>query len=173
YFVHVETLPVSFLRDYDARKLIINPLPTQDIFNDEVVSEIIRVTACHPFLIQAISSELVDILNIKRARSASLQDVTPAIDNLLEHWDSFFADLWNRTDEEQRSCLKALVNIGQATASELALYTRLNEKVVYQVVKKLYERDLITKSKRHPSYSITISIFANWVERRIMEAERG
>jgi len=177
HFVHVETLPVSFLRENEARELIIKPLsnkhlPAQDIFNNEVVSEIIRVTACHPFLIQAICSELIDILNENRCKSASLQDVPTAIDHLLEHWDSFFVDLWNHPNKEQRSCLKVLVNVGQATAPQLAQYTHLDEKVVHQTVKKLLERGLITGSKRH-FYSITIPIFSIWAQRRIMEEERG
>src|SRR5581483_3619129 len=157
----------------EARQLIIDPLinnqlPGHDIFNDEVVSEIIHVTACHPFLIQAICSELIDRLNSRGCKSASLQDVTTAIDNLLENWDSFFVDLWNRTEKEQRSCLRALVNMGQATAPQLVQCTRLDESKVRQVIKKLYERDLITGSTH---LSITVPIFSTWVERYIMEEE--
>ncbi|HLG60471.1 MAG TPA: hypothetical protein VKY19_00955 [Ktedonosporobacter sp.] len=177
YFVHVKTLPVRFLLDNEARQLIIDPLinselPGHDIFNDEVVSEIIRVTACHPFLLQAICSELIDILNIKRCKSASLQDVTTAIDNLLENWDSFFVDLWARTNEEQRSCLKVLATIGHATSLQITHQTQLGEEVVYQALKKLCERDLVTGSKGH-LYSIITPIFTTWIMRRIMEAERG
>ena len=174
HFVHVETLPVSFLSPLEARKLILSPLSKQlsayDIFSDEVIDEVIRVTACHPFLVQAMCSKLVEILNTRRCKSVHLQDITIAVDSLLENWDNFFVDLWKRTDEEQRSCLRALVNVGQATAPQLVHHTQLDERVVHQVVKKLRERGLITGSKKH-LYAITIPIFSTWVERRIMEEE--
>ena len=69
YFVNVQTLRVSFLHKDEARRLITRPIPTfpgEDIYGDGVVERIIAETGCHPFLVQAVSSALIDYLNAER-----------------------------------------------------------------------------------------------------------
>jgi hypothetical protein len=61
YFVNVERIKVSFLHPTDARNLIVLPIP--HIFNDEVAEEIMGITHCHPFLIQAVCKHIIEILN--------------------------------------------------------------------------------------------------------------
>jgi uncharacterized protein len=112
YFVNVQTLRVSFLKEPEARKLITRPVenyPGDEIFAEDIVDEIIRVTGCHPFLVQAICSEMIDTLNAEKRVRAKLKDVEAAVGQVLENWwDTYFRDLWVRTHEEQRKCLFAV-----------------------------------------------------------------
>jgi hypothetical protein len=102
YFVNAQALKVSFLRPAEAYHLITQPVPHflgQRIFGDEVIERIIHVTGCHPFFIQAMCSALIENLNLDDRQQAEPGDVALAMDQVLENWwDTYFRDLWERTD---------------------------------------------------------------------------
>ena len=106
YFVNVQTLRVSFLQEAEARQLITQPVPeypSEEIFGVGVVECIIEQTGGHPFLVQAVCSALIDNLNAERREQAEVADVKTAVEQVLGNWwDTYFRDLWERTDEEQR-----------------------------------------------------------------------
>lgn len=166
YLVNVRTLNVSLLRPADAENLITEPVahyPGRRIFDKEVVDEIIRVTGCHPFLIQAVCSELIDLLNAENRKQACLPDVAAAATEALQSWwDTYFRDLWERTTEVQRLCLAALRRPGDTTLEEVAQETGLDVRTVTQALNKLKQRDLAF-SKGH-GYSIVAPMFEKWVE---------
>ena len=124
YFVNAKTFRVSFLKPIEARDLITKPIPgfpSQQLFTADIVEEIIQVTGCHPFLIQAVCSELIDDLNHENCERVEMQDVTNAVTNVLENWgDTYFRDLWLRTDQQQRMCLTLLSQKGTSGVSTLA-----------------------------------------------------
>jgi len=52
YFVSAQVLKVGFLSHAEARRLITRPVPdypSEQIFGEEIIEEIMRVTGCHPF----------------------------------------------------------------------------------------------------------------------------
>lgn len=167
HFVNVKTLRVSFLHPTDARHLITNPVPdypSDKIFGEGVVDEIIRVTGCHPFLVQAVCSELIDIINADMRERAELEDVENAVDGVLESWgETYFRDLWERTDQEQRLCLHALRTLGTATFSQLCSECHMDEDRTYQVLQILCKRDLTRVE--HDVYQIATPILHAWLER--------
>ncbi|HLZ61154.1 MAG TPA: AAA family ATPase, partial [Ktedonosporobacter sp.] len=166
YLVNVRTLKVSVLRPTDAENLITEPVshyPGGKIFDREVVDEIIHITGCHPFLIQAICSELIDILNADHRQHVCLPDVDVAAKEVLQGWwDTYFRDLWERTPTEQRLCLSVLRHPGAATLEAVAQETGLDSRIVTQALNKLKQRDLVF-SKDY-DYSIVAPMFEKWVE---------
>ncbi len=170
YFVNVQTLKVSFLEESEAYQLITRPMtdfPGEEIFGEDVIKEIIRVTCCHPFLIQAICSRLIDNLNAQNRTQAYLDDVETTVEEILESWETYFQDLWNRTDHEQRACLFSLIVAYKAgsdgTVSTIKQHTGLSDNVIYRTLKLLLERDLIRRNEN--TYHIAAPIFSKWVER--------
>ena len=108
YFVNVRTLHMGFLQQEEALQLITHPVenyPADDIYGIDVVEKIITETGCHPFLIQAVCSALIDNLNTERRAMAAIRDVEQAIEKVLEEWNGYFYELWTRTDNNQRVCL--------------------------------------------------------------------
>jgi hypothetical protein len=167
HFVNVKTLRVSFLHPTDAYQLITRPIehyPSDQIFGEGVVDEIMRVTGCHPFLIQAICSELIDILNADLHDRAGLTDVERAMNSVLESWgDTYFRDLWERTDLEQRICLRSLGELGHATISQIREQSNLSEQQTHLALQTLCKRDLARTDQE--IYCITVPIFHAWLER--------
>jgi AAA+ ATPase superfamily predicted ATPase len=169
YLVNVRTLKVSLLRPTDAEKLITEPVshyPGERIFDKEVVDQIIRITGCHPFLIQALCSELIDILNTEHRRQVCLPDIDTAAKEVLQSWwDTYFRDLWERTGKEERLCLAALRQLNEATSEEIVRQSRMNERIVTQALERLQRRDLVLGKDDH--YSIVAPMFEKWVELNI------
>jgi AAA+ ATPase superfamily predicted ATPase len=167
YLVNAQTLKVSFLQPAEARHLITQPVPnfpSQHIFADGVVEQIIQVTGCHPFLIQALCSALIENLNADNRDRAEIQDVTLATNQVLENWwDTYFRDLWERSDQDQRTCLVALRNIGEDDPLQIAQQCSLEEKAVRRTMQTLLKRDLVLQEKN--KYRIAAPIFSEWVER--------
>ena len=167
YLVNAQTLKVSFLQPAEARHLITQPIPnfpSQHIFADEVVEQIIYVTGCHPFLIQAMCSALIEDLNADNRERAEIEDVTLAMNQVLENWwDTYFRDLWERSDLDQQTCLVALRNIGEGDLLQIAQQCGIDEKAVRRTIQTLLKRDLVLQEKSR--YRIAAPIFCEWVER--------
>ena len=169
YFINVQMLRISFLKVEEARYLITHPtthFPGEEIFSREVVEAIIAETGCHPFLIQAVCSALITLLNVQRQEQATLSDVTRAVERVLEDWAGHFAHLWNRTDKEQRACLEALLPLQQASLEQLQAQTQLENKIVRRTMQQLLRRDLVTREVED-SYSIAVPMFRGWLDHNI------
>ncbi len=168
YFVNVQTLSVSFLHKDEARRLITRPVrgfPGEEIYGDGVVERIITETGCHPFLVQAVCSALIDHLNVEKKERAELKDVARAVNRAFTNWwDTYFRDLWLRTDEHQRACLIALRALTIADREHIRQQSGLDEKVVRRTLHALLRRDLVRQNE-DDTYCISTPIFSAWVER--------
>jgi uncharacterized protein len=166
YFVNVETLNVSFLRPDEARQLIIKPVPDfpgEQIFDEPVVAEIMRVTRCHPFLTQALCSIIVTNLNASTRECAELADVKQATEEVFQKWgEHYFRDLWDRTSAEQRRCLDAILTSGANTLPQIQQISGLDSTVTQRTLQKLLKRDLLCREA--DMYRVSMPIFAQWIE---------
>jgi AAA ATPase domain len=166
YFVNVQTLKVSFLNSDEARRLVIHPRPDfqgEEIFGG-VVEQILLQTNHHPFLIQALCSQLVDDLNIEKGQRVELAHVTRAIEQMIDSWDGYFDDLWKRCDEPQRACLLVLYTQEWASPKDiLQQYSHLDEQRIHKALRTLVRRDLVVR-KDDTTYRIATPIFNRWVK---------
>jgi hypothetical protein len=169
YFINVQLLRVSFLKPEEAGHLIIKPTPNypgEKIFPQQVVEMIITETHCHPFLVQAICSALITQLNRDRREQATRDDVEQSIERVLEEWGSHFHNLWIRSDEEQRSCLIALLKEPHTNSRQLALNTESNETIIRHALQRLLQRDLIIQ-KQDGTYELVVPMFRHWLENNV------
>jgi hypothetical protein len=160
YFVNVERIKVSFLRDADARELIQKPV--LDVFSDEVTQEIMHVTSCHPFLVQAICKQIIEQLNDTSRKQAEIEDVSTAISEVFEVWVGYFWDLWDRCDADQRACLLALLALKETDLDQLVEKSGLSKQKTQLALEKLQIRDIVTKS--HANIRFAVPIFAQWMQ---------
>ncbi|GHO92730.1 hypothetical protein KSF_027780 [Reticulibacter mediterranei] len=166
YFVNVETLRVSFLHPDEARQLIVEPLadfPGTQVFAEPVVSKIMQMTRCHPFLTQAICSIIITNLNATTRIQAELADVTNAVEELFQKWGDYFRDMWDRTDAEQRRYIRVVQASGNGMFAQIQEDGGLDEAATRRALQKLLKRDLL--STQDGQYHISMPIFAEWIER--------
>ena len=166
YFVNVELLRVSFLQPEEARQLIMHPVPDfpgEHIFGSEVTEKIVCLTGGHPFLVQALCSALITRLNKAARQQASVDDVLASVDDIFKKWgDSYFGDLWERTDGEQRLCLKAVCTASDSCDVDyIRHYCKLDEVTLVSTLEKLLKRDLLSCDRGE--YRIAAPIFAQWL----------
>ncbi len=168
YFVNVQTLKVSFLNSEEARQLILHPKPGYpgEVIFGTVAEQITQQTNCHPFLVQALCSQLIDTLNVEKRERVETVDMAPVVKQVIESWNGYFDDLWKRCDELQRACLLALdAQEGEEgmTVDEIRRHSQLDEKSVRQVLRVLVSRDLVV-DKDDGTYCIAAPIFRRWVK---------
>ncbi len=122
-----------------------------------------RVTGCHPFLIQAICSTLIDALNVGKLTSIEMQDVDNAVKQVLSRFRPYFQEQWNRAGEPQRACLFALRDLNEGDAMTLQQRSQLDQQILHHALETLLDRDLIcVKDGR---YRIAVPLFSEWVGR--------
>ncbi len=166
YFVNVQTLKIGFLQLDEARQLITRPVPdfpSEQIFGEGVVEEIMRVTNCHPFLVQAVCSALLDALNADKRNQVKLPDVGVAANQVLKNWESYFQDLWWRTNEDQRFCVLALNRLGAGDLPKIEQQSGLDGSRVHGALETLLKRDIIVCE--NDMYQIAVPLFGIWVKR--------
>jgi hypothetical protein len=162
---------VSFLPIADARRLIdraVSPRSASPVFDEEVSEEILDLTKGHPFLLQAVCSKIVNLLNEEGRERAELQDITTAIEEIFDTWTSYFQDIWNRCNEPQKQCLLLLHTQGKATISQIVQATSLKVAIVAPALEQLQQRDLVSQIKGQLAYQISLPIFAEWISRNRM-----
>jgi uncharacterized protein len=166
-FVNVQILKVSFLHFKEARQLVVHPtrnFPSEQIFGSGVVDELLRVTGCHPFFVQGVCSELIEHLNAEEHFRAEIDDVAIAMNRFLDAWwPTYFRDLWERTDEKQRTCLLILHQLGKADLLKIEQQSGLDRRTTRDTLEMLRERDIILLEQN--SHQIAAPIFNRWVER--------
>ncbi len=167
YFVNVQTLRISFLQRDEAHQLITRPVPnfpSERIFGEGVVEGIMRVTHCHPFLVQAVCSALLDSLNADKRNRIERPDVGAAANQVLKNWGStYFRDLWERTDEDQRVCTLILNQVGEGDLLRIEQQSGLDGSRVHHSLETLLGRDIVVCE--NGIYQIAVPLFGVWVQR--------
>ena len=108
YLINTRMLELSFLDEASARELLTEPVPKLH-YEDGVVDEILRLTHCQPYLLQAVASELVNHLNEQQKTAATKEDLDVAVEKVLVSAGSYFANTWREDrSEEERTVLLAL-----------------------------------------------------------------
>jgi hypothetical protein len=61
-----------------------------------------------------------------------------AMDDVVDNWgDTYFRDVWDRTDREQRVCLIALKKLKRGTVQKLMLQGKMSERVTKEALHTL------------------------------------
>lgn len=107
-FINVKTLHVSFLQRRDGYRLLTEPVPDLKYQDEKLVSEILEITGCQPFLMQAVASELINVLNTNDVKIATRRYVNLAVNEVLGKYNTYFDYIWDTECEtgKQKELLK-------------------------------------------------------------------
>ncbi|MFN7928597.1 MAG: hypothetical protein U0Y68_11735 [Blastocatellia bacterium] len=150
YLINTRTLELSFLDEAAARELLTQPVPKLQ-YEGGVVDEIIRITHCQPYLLQAVASELVNYLNDQQRTTATREDLAVTIERVLVSAGSYFANMWRaECSDEERAVLSALA-VGEAidpAAQHVALHHLGQKEMVEQ---------------KDGQYQFAVELFRRWI----------
>lgn len=121
YLINVEAVHLSYLTRDEAIQLIESPTPEFPLRYEPAARErVLQLTRCHPFLIQLICSEIVELKNeqdINERLVAQVSDVEAAIPEALQSGSFYFEDIKrNQVDECGRTILRHLAAQGEGGA---------------------------------------------------------
>ncbi len=177
YFRSAVPCRVSYLNGPDARRLITNPIEEFPLdYEPGVVEFLMRVTHCHPCLIQLTCSALVDRKNEQRSRHASVEDVQQVSAKVLETGDYVFRGVWDWVPVSEWEVLSVLASEEQTTVKQLVHALQVPEDKVQRMAERLIEAEVIevmTDGSGQPAYRFQVELFRQWVERHAARAEMG
>ena len=153
YLINTRTLELSYLDAEPARELLTKPVPELH-YADGVVDEIIRVTHCQPYLLQAVASELVNYLNSKQQTTATADDINTALEKTLVSASAYFSDTWRKDNSaEEQQVMRALA-AGNAA-------TMLADATLQPAIQRLIRKEIVERS--NGSYRLAVELFGSWM----------
>lgn len=154
-FGSVETIPVSFLSEQAARRLLTAPTPDFAVdYDEEALTEIYRLTLGQPYLTQLIGHSLITRLNrqifeeqIERDARFTLSDVEAVIAHrdFYHTGNLYFKGVWGQAEADppgQQAVLIALA-AGPASAARLASQSGLSPEAALAALKTLRQHDVV------------------------------
>jgi hypothetical protein len=121
-FINVKTLHISFLEKEDSRRLLTEPVPRLKYKNQDLIEQILDETGCQPYLLQAVASELVNILNFRNTDTVTQKILDEAVNQVLNNYSSYFDYIWETecTTSTHKKLLK-IVAVKQLSKSNFRL----------------------------------------------------
>jgi hypothetical protein len=160
YFISAYPLEISYLSREDAEELILRPDPSagkMPDYDEDVVREIIRISKCQPYLIQAICNEILVLANENSLPRISSPILDESIARVLST-SLYFKNLWDDSGKDGQSILQSIV---------IDPNTKIDpEKMA--AIQELQKRHLICPAGDH-QYAIEIPLVELWIRKQHFE----
>jgi hypothetical protein len=98
YFINVKPLAIGYLRPNEAEELIRQPDMGADFkltYADDVVSQIMTQTHCHPYLLQLVCSTVVEESNARATLHVDPPLLDAALLRALDQGEPYFRNIWH------------------------------------------------------------------------------
>ena len=154
YLINTRTLELSFLDEPSARELLTEPVP-QLRYEDGVLEEILRLTRCQPYLLQAVASELVNHLNELQKTTAARADLDAAVNKVLTSAGAYFANTWR---EDNSATEQTVLRAYAEGAGERVATAEFQAALQSLIRKEMMERD-------GDAYRLAVPLFGLWILR--------
>ena len=152
YLINVKTLELSFLAPEDARELITEPVPLLQ-YESGVIEQIIELTHCQPYLLQAVASDLVNYLNSEKRMLATAADLGVAVESVLVTAQAYFFYNWTEDCTEPEREVLRLIATGDMDNHTLTEHQPSLQSLCH---KEILER-------KESGYRFSIELFRRWV----------
>jgi hypothetical protein len=165
YFINVQTIHISYLKDVEAYQLIEQPLKDFPLrYPPEVRQRVIDLTRCHPALLQLLCNALVHLKNNQKDAqrfTAQVDDVEAAILEVFKTGIFFFTEIeFNQVTETGKRVLRLIASHGDgALVSKDTLQAQFPTELA-ETLALLLRRELI-ETVDH-SYRFQVEIVRQW-----------
>lgn len=164
--ISTKLIEVSYLGEEEARQLITQPVPRFEVqYRPESVDDIVSLTRCQPYLVQALCFELVNLLNVAGRREALREDVEQALQQGLDSTRLYFAEMWRQLGEGQQRLLR-LIASQPLTAPELVEASGREGAEVEADLRLLETRSIIEKQAETDRWRFQVPMVGMWVKTR-------
>ena len=136
-----------------TRELLTKPVPELH-YEAGVVGDIIRITHCQPYLLQAVASELINYLNSKQQTTATPDDLNTALEKTLVSASAYFSDTWRKDNSAAEQQVMRALATGK-TESVLV------DAAFQPAIQSLIRKEIVEGTDG--SYRLAVELFARWV----------
>jgi hypothetical protein len=165
YFINVQVVQISYLKESEARQLIEKPV--QDFalrYEPKAGRRILELTRCHPALIQLLCAEIVALKNEQEPavrRLAKIADVEAAVPSALNHGSFFFADIeQNQIDVDGLALLRFMAAQGEGAVVNREILAQQFSDRLNHILAALTKRELIESTPR--GYRFQVELIRRW-----------
>jgi len=170
---------LTYLSEYDARKLIEEPIWDKERnssrYIGKAIDRIIEYTACSPYYLQMFCARVVDYMNRNKAISVTEADIEEISNTFIEGAESLsedkFDNLFTAGDadieafdiNDVKSILIQIAkksNIGSCSRSDINLENQQTD-LVDSILEDLKRREVI--EQKNSFYKIKVGLFKKWL----------
>ncbi|MBM3237888.1 PEGA domain-containing protein [Candidatus Poribacteria bacterium] len=161
-------IPLSYLDEKSAERLITEPMATIDVEienQQQVVREILDISSCHPFIIQYICNRMVSLISNEQTRRITIENLHQVADS-SEFKMEFIETIWGRCEPLEQLIILlmigeehvfftesdirvALVKTG-VSVSEEDLTDAINNLQINSILQQNEGQQLVFKAKAFP-----------------------
>lgn len=163
---------ISILRKKDALALMKKPVKGLIHYDSEAQEQVLRLTSCHPYLLQLMLQNIVDRVNEKKDYRVSSVDVSETVSYLMRNPPPHFLYLWKKSSEYQKIVLSVMASF-PADATEIPLEEiastinessiELEETDLKEILKALEEEDILEMSRSGHTYLFKLELYRLWI----------
>lgn len=110
-FQIAEFITIGYLKNNEAKDLIIRPVLNRLEYDENAVSKIINVTSSNPYYIQLLCQKIIERMNYLKRKKVTVVDVDKVIEENLIIEGTYFDHLWEQSNDDEKiflSCLSEL-----------------------------------------------------------------
>ncbi len=163
---------IDKLPDEAAREALVRPAMQEDVqFDEDAVTEILRVTERYPYFIQEWGAHVWDHAAASPIRASEVEETTP---NVVTHLDrNFFRVRFDRLTVLQQKYLRAMAELGPGPhkTGDIASILGVEASNVAAVRQQLIDKGMIW-SQRHGETAFTVPMFDRFMKRQIPILEK-
>jgi hypothetical protein len=171
---------IDFLKKEYAVELIKKPVEESVWYNDKVIERILRITGHHPFYIQYLCYEIVNILNRekRKRKKVKMRDIDTVIANLIKGAPVHLGYVWKTATYDEKIVLSLLSEIiGKenefVSVSAIEKYKTEKEKEgeatitlsarIDKILDDLRHEDILEEDPEH-KYRYKVDLIRDWVK---------
>jgi hypothetical protein len=166
YLINVQVVHISYLKETEARKLIVKPVADFALrYEPEAVQRVLDLTRCHPCLVQLLCCEIVALKNEQEPsvrRLATLADVEAAVPAALSSGSVFFfADIQNnQVDDTGLAVLRFMATRGEGAIVSREILSQRFQNELDKTLNLLLRRELIELVEE--GYRFQVELIRRW-----------
>ena len=163
YFINTQAIEISYLESHEAKELIRNPDESIGLvpqYEDDVVDEILCLTNNHPYLIQAICSNIIQLANRDSLSTITLNVLNEAIERVFQQCINYFQFL-RKLEKGNLDILTTLAQGKTFFTSEQTANEDTRQLILHRVIHKLEDG----------RYEIEVPLMQRWLQNQFELAD--
>ena len=149
YLINVQVIHIGYLYEEEASKLITKPIKSFNlIYSNEALKKVIYLTRCHPYLVQLLCREIVNLKNDQTIELRMLvipSDVEEAVWVAIGEKSSMFFDAigLREINSDGTAILRHIANYGEGAIVRQKNLTHICPNTIKQTIDLLLKREFI------------------------------